>query len=286
MHFENPSFPFSNIFHLFLSSPIGSSDELCFRYIHPRTVHAALRAEPRRVGVAHRSSGVLECVEDFLVVAVEHEEGAGGDAGDGVSVSEEEETLVGAVDFEAVEAGEGGVGAEVPVALPDFVGVGGSDFSDEGNHGALKVKRDLHVEITHAAESRHEARQAAAPLRPGGAVVEPDEHLRDFGGAPAERLLERVPAGGVVEGDVGAGGGDGPRGGDVVEADSEVERRLPEWDVAAVEHGRDFLGDSLLSERVGLGDDSGRVGNSGKRRNDSGKLCVVANRHRVVNGAV
>ena len=59
------------------------------------------------------------------------------------------------MDFETVEAGEGGVGAEVAVALPDFVGVGGSDFSDEGNHGALEVERDLHVEITHAAESRH-----------------------------------------------------------------------------------------------------------------------------------
>ena len=117
-------------------------------------------------------------------------------------------------------------------------------------------------------------------------MVEPDEDLRDVRGAQAERLLERVPAGGVVEGDIGAGGGYGARCGEVVEADGEVEGRLPERDVAAVQDGGDFLPDSVLTERVGLGDDSGRVGNSGKRRNDSGKLCVVANGQRVVNGAV
>ena len=27
-----------------------------------------------------------------------------------------------------------------------------SDFADEGNNGALKVERDLHVEIAHMAE--------------------------------------------------------------------------------------------------------------------------------------
>jgi len=68
-----------------------------------------------------------------------------------IAVSKEEEALVGALDLEAVEAGERGVSAEVAVSLPDFVGVGGSDLSDEGNEGALEVEGDLHVEVTHAA---------------------------------------------------------------------------------------------------------------------------------------
>ena len=49
-------------------------------------------------------------------------------------------------------AREGGVCAEVLVVLPDPVGAGGSDLADEGNHGALEVERDLHVEVAHAAE--------------------------------------------------------------------------------------------------------------------------------------
>ena len=168
------------------------------------------------------------------------------------------------MDFEAVEAGEGGVSAEVAVALPDFIRIGGGDFPDEGDHGALEVKRDLHVEVAHAAERGNKSRQASPPLRPCGAVVESSKEVRDIGGAPANRFLERVPASAVVEGDVGSGGSKGFRGDDVVEADSKVERRLAERDVAAVEHGGDFFRESLVSEGVGLSDDSGRIGNPGK----------------------
>jgi len=89
------------------------------------------------------------------------------------------------LNFKAVEAGEGGVSAEVAVALPDFVRVGGGDFPDEGDHGALEVKRDLHVEVAHAAEGGDESRLASPPLRPRGAVVEPNEELCNVGGAPA-----------------------------------------------------------------------------------------------------
>jgi len=190
------------------------------------------------------------------------------------------------VDFEAVEASEGGVSAEVAVAFPDFVRVGGSDFSDEGDHGALEVKRDLHVEVAHTAEGGDEPRQASPPLRPCGAVVEANEELCDIGGAPTKRFLERVPASTIVEGDVSSGGSEGSRGDDVVEADGEVEGRLAERHVATVKHGGDFFRESLVSEGVGLCDDSGRVGKSGKRRNYSRKFSVVTNRHRVVNGAV
>jgi len=80
--------------------------------------------------------------------------------------------------------------------------------------------------------------------------VEPDEDLHDVRGAQAERLLKRVPTNGVVEGDIDANRGFGARCGDVVEADSEVEGRLPERDVAAVQDNGDFLLDSLLTKEA------------------------------------
>ena len=69
-----------------------------------------------------------------------------------VAVAEEEEALIGALDFQAVEAGQGSIGSEITVAFPDLVRVEGSDFANEGNNGALEVERDLHVEIAHTAE--------------------------------------------------------------------------------------------------------------------------------------
>ncbi|KAL2470371.1 Uncharacterized protein Adt_38507 [Abeliophyllum distichum] len=59
------------------------------------------------------------------------EKGAWGDLESGINVIEEEETLVGALDFKAVVAGERGVCPEVAIALPDFVGIGGGNLSDE-----------------------------------------------------------------------------------------------------------------------------------------------------------
>ena len=67
-----------------------------------------------------------------------------------------------------------------------------------------------------------------------------------------------------MEGDVSSGGSEGSGGDDVVEADGQVEGRLAERHVAAVEHGGDFFRESLVSEGIGLCDDSGRVRNSGK----------------------
>lgn len=42
------------------------------------------------------------------------------------------------------------------------------------------MEGNFHVEVTHAAEDGSEARQAAAPLGPGGAVVEAEENESDF----------------------------------------------------------------------------------------------------------
>ena len=60
--------------------------------------------------------------------------------------------MIGALDFQAVEAGQGSIGLEITVAFPDLVRVGGSDFADKGNNGALEMERDLHVEIAQTAE--------------------------------------------------------------------------------------------------------------------------------------
>ena len=64
-----------------------------------------------------------------------------------VAVVEEEEDLIGMLDFQVVEAGQGSIGLEITVAFPNLVRVGESDYADEGNNGALEMERDLHVEI-------------------------------------------------------------------------------------------------------------------------------------------
>ena len=69
-----------------------------------------------------------------------------------VAIAEEEEALIGALDFQAVESGQGSIGSEITVVFPDLVRVEGSDFADEGNNGALEVERDLYVEIAHTAK--------------------------------------------------------------------------------------------------------------------------------------
>ena len=69
-----------------------------------------------------------------------------------VVVAEEEEALIDMLDFQAVEASQGSIGSEITIAFLDLVCVGGSDFADEGNNGALEVERDLHVEIAHMAK--------------------------------------------------------------------------------------------------------------------------------------
>lgn len=93
-----------------------------------------------------------------------------------IAVAEEKEALIGALDFQAVEAGQRRVGSQVPVALPDLVSIGRSDLTDEGNDGAFEMERDLHVKVSHSAEHGNDTGQAAAPLGPSGAMVEPEEN--------------------------------------------------------------------------------------------------------------
>jgi len=44
------------------------------------------------------------------------------------TVAEEEEALIGALDFQAVEAGQGSIGSEISVTFPDLVRVRWSEF--------------------------------------------------------------------------------------------------------------------------------------------------------------
>ena len=60
------------------------------------------------------------------------------------------------------------------------------------------MEGNFHVEVTHAAEDGSEARQAAAPLGPGGAVVEAEENEGDFRVPATQCFLKRVPASGVL----------------------------------------------------------------------------------------
>ena len=205
MDFVNPSFPLADAFGLLLPAPVRSSDEFGFSHIHSRPVHARLSAESGDIGLAHRRACVLESVEDFAIVAVEDQESPGGNVVALVAVAEEEEALIGALDFQAVEAGQGSIGSEISVAFPDLVRVGGSDFSDEGNDGALEVERDLHVEIAHTAEHGDDTWQPPAPLGPSGAVVLAEENESNVGAPPNQSLLERVPSGRVLKRHVSSG---------------------------------------------------------------------------------
>lgn len=73
-----------------------------------------------------------------------------------------------------------------------------------------------------------------------------EEHHRDIGAPATHRLLQGVPTGGILEGDIGAGAGESAGGEYVVETDSKVEGSFTVRIVAAVKHGGDLVGDSLL----------------------------------------
>ena len=115
MDFVNPSFPLADAFGLLLPAPIRSSDEFGFCDVHSRPVHARLSAESGDIGLAHRSAGILESVEDFAIVAIEDQESPGGNVVALVAVAEEEAALIGALDFQAVEADQGRIGSEITV---------------------------------------------------------------------------------------------------------------------------------------------------------------------------
>lgn len=93
-----------------------------------------------------------------------------------IAVAEEEEALVRAQGLHAVEAGERRVGPEVPIDLPDPVRVRRSDLADEGNDGAFKMERHLHVEVSHPVQNGDQARQTTSPLPPGGSVLVLEEN--------------------------------------------------------------------------------------------------------------
>ncbi|KAL2525912.1 Uncharacterized protein Adt_10966 [Abeliophyllum distichum] len=126
-------------------------------------------------GIEHLSLINSEWVKDFFVIVVKDEKGAWGDLESGINVVEEEETLVGALDFKAVIASERGICPEVAIALPDFVGIGGENLSDEWHYGALEMEGDLHVEVAHASKGSNQTRKAAPPLGPGRKVMMLDE---------------------------------------------------------------------------------------------------------------
>ncbi|PON43926.1 hypothetical protein PanWU01x14_270530, partial [Parasponia andersonii] len=156
----------------------------------------------------------------------------------------------------------------------------------EGDDGALEVEGDLHVEVPHPPEHGDGARQAAAPLGPGGAVVEAEEDEGDVLAPAAHGLLQGVPPGRVLERDVGAGVGEELGGDGVAEPDGEVEGGLPVGDVAAVEEGGDLVGQALLYERVGLGVDLSGLGEPREAGDDSGQGGVVAQCDGVMDRAV
>ena len=102
-------------------------------------------------------------------------------------------------------------------------------------------------------------------------MVVPYKDSRNFRKPPAERFLERIPSGGVLERHVGSGASEGLGGDGVVQADGKVERSLPDRNITAVEDGGDLVGEFFLSDGVGLGADSGRVAEFGEGGNKSGE---------------
>lgn len=285
MDLVDPGLPFPDHLGLLSPPPVGPTDQLCCGDVEARAIGAGVGNNVGLVSCRRRRVGALERVTHLPPAAVKDEEGARGSGSAGAG-AEEEKRLVGPADAEAVEAGEGGVGAEVGAALPDAVGVGGGGAGEEGEEGALEVEGELEVEVRDAAECREERREAAAELGPGGAAVVAEEQQREAAAPEAERLLERGPSGGVLEGRVCAGGRKRGDGGSAVEADSEVERGVAAGNVTAVEYGGDLRSETLLARRVGLGGHLGRVGEPGERRDEAAHGSRVAQCHSVVRRAV
>jgi hypothetical protein len=100
-----------------------------------------------------------------------------------------------------------------------------------------------------------------------------EEEGGDVLAAEAERLLERRPAGVVLERGVRAGGGERGREGGEPEPHREVERGVPTGHVAAV-------------ERRGDGEDARWVGERGQAGEDGGQAGGIPHRDTVMRGAV
>ncbi|URD89183.1 hypothetical protein MUK42_27961, partial [Musa troglodytarum] len=274
---EDSGLPFPDHLGLLSPPPVGPTDQLCCGDVEARAIGAGIGNNVGLVSCRRRRVGALERVTHLPPAAVKDEEGARGSGSAGAG-AEEEKRLVGPSDAEAVEAGEGGVGAEVGAALPDAVGVGGGGAGEEGEKGALEVEGELEVEVRDAAECREERREAAAELGPGGAAVVAEEQQREAAAPEAKRLLERGPSGGVLEGRVCAGGRKRGDGGSAVEADSEVKRGVAAGNVTAVEYGGDLRSETLLARRVGLG---GHLGRKWRKRTTRADLsCVISDRER------
>ncbi|WOL10409.1 hypothetical protein Cni_G19164 [Canna indica] len=281
----NPGLPLSNHLDLLPPSPVGPADQLRSCYVEAWAISAGISNNVSLVDRRGRRVGALERIAHLPTAAMKDEEGARGRGGAGPG-AEEQEGLIGAANAEAIEASQGGIGAEVGAALPDAVGVGGCSAGEERKERALEVEPELQVEVRYAAERSKERGEAAAELGPSGAAVVPEQHQREAAAAEAERLLERSPPGGVLQGRVGAGVGERSRGCGAVEADGEVERRVPSGHVAAVEHGSDLGGEALLAGGVSLGGHLGRVDEAGKRGDESTQRGRVAHRDGVMRRAV
>lgn len=116
--------------------------------------------------------------------------------------------------------------------------------------------------------------------------MEAEKDESNVGAPPAKRLLQGVPAGGILKGHVSAGGGQSASREGIVEADSEVKRSLPVGNVTTVEHGGDLVGDSLLSERIGLSVDVSGISESWEGGDDARESGVIGQNDGVMNGTV
>nr|GMC88031.1 hypothetical protein PanWU01x14_270530 [Ipomoea batatas] len=108
----------------------------------------------------------------------------------------------------------------------DLVRIRRGDFANEWNNGALEMEGNLHIEVAHSPEAGNEAGETPAPLEPGGEVVVLHERRDNVRTPPHNGLLERVPTSRVLERNIRSGISKCSDSESIVEADSQMQRRL------------------------------------------------------------
>ncbi|KAK7277907.1 hypothetical protein RJT34_22926 [Clitoria ternatea] len=137
----------------------------CYSFIdfpHAWAVNACLRVETGHVRLAHRTSGALKGVKDFVLVVVQNQQRTGRKIVH--RIPEGEETLLGALDLQTVKAGKLHIGGRFPSR---------SRSCRRREFQRSRRKEDLHVEVSHATKNGDDAGKTTTLLEPGDGLCTP-----------------------------------------------------------------------------------------------------------------
>ncbi|WVY97403.1 hypothetical protein V8G54_029554 [Vigna mungo] len=285
-HVINLSLPIPHHLSLLLPPPIQMGNKLRLSNINTRPIHISLRHQRNfMINLSFRwlRTSSLQSIGNLLLLMSKRQQRTRWQVQipilGSITLSEKQKGLVGTLDAEAVEASEGHISAEVGTAFPNSVGVRRGNAANEGNDGALEMKRYLHVEVADSSGGSHNAGKSAAPFGPRKRLVVARDDHRDGFLSSAHGFLERTPTLLVLKTPIRTGTHENLRGDSVSETHREVERGFSSRHVAAVDNRRHPVSFELRRERFGFCVDLTSFGESRNGGNEVAQCGVVTPRY-------